>query len=157
LPTSKDSKLKKGKHNEIKHIIYSLLKLHQFHQKINVGLYKMKVDLYIPNPTRCFQCQKFGHGKQSCRSHAKCYRCSDDDHDGLICDKPIKCTNCNLDDMSSSKECPVYLTEKQIKKITVEKISVILMLGDKSPSRMIPNQLQKRHICRCCQVAIYIG
>ena len=82
----------------------------------------MKVDLYTPNPTRCFQCQKFGHGKQSFRSQAKCYRCSDNDYDGLTCDKPIKCTNnCNLDDMSSSQECPVYLTEKQIKKITVEK------------------------------------
>ena len=93
---------------------------HSIPQKINVGPFKMKVDLYIPNPTRCFQCQKFGHGKQSCRSHAKCYRCSEDDHDGLTCDKPIKCANCNLDHMSSSKECPVYLKEKQIQKIKVE-------------------------------------
>ena len=90
-------------------------------QKLNVGPFRMKVDLYIPNPTRCFQCQKFGHGKQSCRSHAKCYRCSEDDHDGLTCDKPIKCANSNLDHMSSSKECPVYLKEKQIQQIKVEK------------------------------------
>lgn len=88
---------------------------------INVGPYRMKVDQYIANPTRCFQCQKFGHGKQSCRGHAKCYRCSEEGHDGLTCDKPVKCSNCNLDHMSSSKECPVYLKEREIQKIKIEK------------------------------------
>jgi hypothetical protein len=81
----------------------------------------MKVYQYIPNPTRCFQCQKFGHGKQSCRGHAKCYRCSEEGHDGLTCDKPVKCSNCNLDHMSSSKEYPVYLKEREIQKIKIEK------------------------------------
>ena len=81
----------------------------------------MKVDQYIPNPTRCFQCQKFGHGKQSCRGHAKWYRCSQEGHDGLTCDKPVKCSNSNLDHMSSSKECPVYLKEREIQKIKIEK------------------------------------
>ena len=37
-------------------------------QTINVGPYNIKVVYqYIPNRTRCFQCQIFGHGKQSCR------------------------------------------------------------------------------------------
>ena len=71
--------------------------------------------------TRCFLCQKFGHGKQSCRGHAKCYRCSEEGHDGLTCDKPVKCSNCNLDHMSSSKEYPVYLKEREIQKIKIEK------------------------------------
>ena len=83
---------------------------------INVGPYRMKVDQYIPNPTRCFQCQKFGHGKQSCRGHAKCYRCSEEGHDDLTCDKPVKCSNCNLDHMSSFKECPVYENKNKNKK-----------------------------------------
>ena len=36
-------------------------------QTINVGPYNIKVYQCIPNPTRCFQYQTFGHGKQACR------------------------------------------------------------------------------------------
>ena len=36
-------------------------------QNINMVSYNMKVYQCIPNPTRCFQFQIFGHGKQCCR------------------------------------------------------------------------------------------
>ena len=29
---------------------------------IKVGLYQMKIDLFVPNPLRCFKCQRFGNG-----------------------------------------------------------------------------------------------
>lgn len=35
---------------------------------IMVGSYELiKVDIYIPNPLRCFKCQQFGHGQRNCQ------------------------------------------------------------------------------------------
>ena len=34
---------------------------------IRMGLYNVKVSPYVPNPIRCFKCQKFGHGKGQCK------------------------------------------------------------------------------------------
>jgi len=31
---------------------------------IKIGYLRIPVELYIPNPLRCFNCQKFGHGKK---------------------------------------------------------------------------------------------
>ena len=30
-------------------------------EKIKIGYYNVAVNLYIPNPLRCFSCQEFGH------------------------------------------------------------------------------------------------
>ena len=37
-------------------------------QKLKIGYYVVRVQLYIPNPLRCFQCQKFGHSKRFCKN-----------------------------------------------------------------------------------------
>ena len=34
---------------------------------IRIGLYNVRVNPYIPNPVRCFKCQKFGHGQCQCK------------------------------------------------------------------------------------------
>ena len=34
-------------------------------KRINIGYLKKETRPYIPNPQRCFQCQKFGHTKNS--------------------------------------------------------------------------------------------
>ena len=52
---------------------------------IYIGLFRIDVSLYIPNPVRCFKCQKFGYGKAQCRSQEVCYRCSQVDHDCTHC------------------------------------------------------------------------
>ncbi|VDI24362.1 Hypothetical predicted protein [Mytilus galloprovincialis] len=33
---------------------------------LKLGCFGIKVDIYIPNPIRCFKCQKFGHGTKQC-------------------------------------------------------------------------------------------
>ena len=88
---------------------------------IHIGLYNVRVSKYIPNPVRCFQCQRFGHGKSQCKGKEICFRCSEEGHDGLHCNKAIKCFNCGEAHMSSNKECPVYRKEKEIIKIKCEK------------------------------------
>ena len=45
---------------------------------IKVGYLKVKVDLFVPNPLRCFNCNKFGHASQRCRTTVKCQRCGKD-------------------------------------------------------------------------------
>ena len=41
------------------------------------GYTKTRVRPYIPNPRRCFKCQKYGHGSQTCRGHLTCAKCGE--------------------------------------------------------------------------------
>jgi len=34
---------------------------------IKIGYLRVPVEIYIPNPLRCFNCQKFGHSKNACK------------------------------------------------------------------------------------------
>ncbi|XP_071089286.1 uncharacterized protein [Haliotis cracherodii] len=87
---------------------------------IKVGCFSMPVDLYIPRPTRCFKCQKFGHGQNSCTRKATCFRCGGIDHDGNTCTQPLKCSNCQGDHMSSSIDCSEYKFQSMVQKIKYE-------------------------------------
>ena len=41
-------------------------------KEIKAGYLKVKVDLFVPNPLRCFNCNKFGHTSQRFKTTAKC-------------------------------------------------------------------------------------
>ena len=43
---------------------------------IRIGYLRVKVDPFIPNPVRCFKCQKYGLGAQRCSSAAVCPKCA---------------------------------------------------------------------------------
>ena len=59
----------------IRYSLYVLtIKGQNIPKKINIGyLKKKKPRPHIPNPQRCFQCQKFGHTKNSCKGKAICW------------------------------------------------------------------------------------
>ena len=44
-------------------------------KEISLGYLKVKVALFVPNPMRCFNCNKFGHTSQRCKVAAKCPDC----------------------------------------------------------------------------------
>ena len=44
-------------------------------KEITVSDLKVKVALFVPNPMRCFNCNKFGHTSQRCKVVAKCPDC----------------------------------------------------------------------------------
>ena len=87
---------------------------------IYIGPYRIKVDTYVPNPTRCFKCQKFGHGKSSCRGTERCVKCSVQGHSSFECDGTVKCANCGGDHMSNSRLCEYYKKEFNIQKLKAE-------------------------------------
>ena len=81
---------------------------------IKAGCCSIKVEFYIPNPLRCYKCQKFGHGTRSCQGHMICHICGGDDHESLDCEQPAKCSNCHGQHKASSKQCPIYIRETKI-------------------------------------------
>ncbi|GFU46460.1 putative RNA-directed DNA polymerase from transposon X-element [Trichonephila clavipes] len=46
-------------------------------QSVKVAYLHCPVRPYIPNPLRCFQCQRFGHSKTTCRGQPTCARCAE--------------------------------------------------------------------------------
>ncbi|XP_071097967.1 uncharacterized protein [Haliotis cracherodii] len=77
---------------------------------VKAGYFNIGVDVYIPSPLRCFNCQHFGHGAKSCHATHICSRCSKH-HDGTDCTDNIRCANCGGDHMSSFKSCPAFIKQ----------------------------------------------
>ena len=85
----------------------------------------INVELYVPNPLRCFNCQKFGHHEDKCPVDpgSVCERCGTGDHDHHTnhCKNPTKCVNCGGEHLSRSNECETWKKEKAIMKLKVTK------------------------------------
>jgi hypothetical protein len=88
---------------------------------IMAGYLRCPVRPYIPNPLRCFQCQRFGHSKISCRGTVTCARCSEVGHDSEKCTKTPKCVNCKGDHPSFARSCPIWVREKEIQALKTGK------------------------------------
>ena len=89
---------------------------------VKIGFMQVKVDVYIPNPLRCYHCQVFGHHENKCGRHAVCCNCGKPEHcaPSGVCDKPAKCVNCSGNHPANSKQCPQWEKEKKILKIKCE-------------------------------------
>ncbi|XP_061164965.1 uncharacterized protein LOC133173917 [Saccostrea echinata] len=92
---------------------------------IKVGLYQMKIEIFVPNPLRCFKCQRFGHGQMNCKCSETCFRCGEEGQDGKTCQNDPKCKNCKGEHMASSKQCPLWKKEKEIQKVKSRKTSTL--------------------------------
>ena len=49
------------------------------------------VSQYVPNPIRCYKCQRFGHVTSKCKHNEVCARCSATGHKDDTCTKEHKC------------------------------------------------------------------
>ena len=93
-------------------------------KRTNIGYLKKETRPYIPNPQRCFQCQKFGHTNNSCKGKAVCAGCGEEGHNLDDCQNEPKCVNCQGDHVAISRDCPQWKIEKDIVTLKyTEKIS----------------------------------
>ena len=84
---------------------------------IKAGYIIARVEMYIPNPLRCFKCQKYGHGKDRCKHEQTCARCGEKGHEDTGCENLAHCVNCNGDHPSYARKCPTWEIEREIVKI----------------------------------------
>ncbi|GFW97222.1 uncharacterized protein TNCV_4784361 [Trichonephila clavipes] len=73
---------------------------------IKAGYLNCKIRPYIPNPLRCFKCQRFGHSQTACRGQLTCSRCASVGHASSDCTLEQKCVNCSQPHPTDSKLCP---------------------------------------------------
>ena len=87
---------------------------------LKVGHLIVPVEVYIPNPLRCFRCQRFGHHKTRCNRSEQCAHCACDHHTEdcqMEMDLPFRCINCDGAHQAYSKTCPKWQTEKEILRV----------------------------------------
>ena len=84
-------------------------------EKIKVGYSMEKVEQFVPNPLRCYRCQKYGHHEDSCRGREVCGKCGqrDPSHHMNECEFPYKCTNYAGDHLVYTRSCNIW-REKEI-------------------------------------------
>lgn len=90
---------------------------------INAGYLRCSVRPYVPNPLRCFKCQRFGHSKIACRGKETCPKCGNNspDHNSEDCTAEFKCVNCSGPHPSYSRVCPQWQLEKKIQETKTER------------------------------------
>ncbi|KAM7309908.1 hypothetical protein ISCGN_006891 [Ixodes scapularis] len=90
-------------------------------ENIKAGYLHCKVRPYIPNPRRCFKCQRFGHSSVTCRGKTTCAKCGATDHPADTCEGTLlKCVNCSGAHPSYSRVCPKFQEEKKILKLKIK-------------------------------------
>ena len=93
---------------------------------IYLGWKRFRVETFIPEPIRCYNCQKYGHKSNNCNSKIKCPICSKN-HSYEKCEsrnnnnneRRAVCPNCREGHPASYKGCRVYQEAKSIKRIQV--------------------------------------
>lgn len=83
-------------------------------QRIKVGYLSVTVEQYIPNPLRCFKCQRYGHSKAACKRTVNCARCGIEGHDDASCTAAHHCFHCGSNHATYSRDCPEWKTQKSI-------------------------------------------
>ena len=88
---------------------------------VQLGWERHRVEIFIPNPIRCYNCQRFGHLAKFCTAEVRCSRCAENHsvHQCLQNEKEIKilCANCNGQHPASYMGCKKYQLAKETTKI----------------------------------------
>ena len=63
-------------------------------KELKIGYTIIKVEAYVPNLLRCYNCLKFGPGNDRCTKTPVCVRCSKSDANHTHCEQDPHCKNC---------------------------------------------------------------
>ncbi len=77
----------------------------------------VRVDAYVPNPLRCYNCQLFGHHKDRCKRDLACARCGVPKHGSDNCVEAEHCINCGGNHTAFSKDCPKWKVEREVVRV----------------------------------------
>lgn len=132
---------------------------------ITIGYSNIQITAFVPNPTRCFKCQRFGHVSNSCKSEKKiCVNCGMEEHveEGEKCANRAKCVNCESTEHNSmSRDCPEFMYRKKIEDIKVHEekshVDATRLLDARDPLAR-PSKKQRQTYasttraltCKCC-------
>jgi len=125
VATKRITKKIKGEHINTNSYILTFVKC-ELPKTINVGYLRLPVRPFTPLPFRCHRCFSYNHQAKFCKVNEKCFWCGEVKHPLVLgrCDSQAKCVNCNQCHPSTSKICPEYVKEKEIKEIeTHQKLS----------------------------------
>ncbi|GBN15221.1 hypothetical protein AVEN_23029-1 [Araneus ventricosus] len=93
-------------------------------EHIKAGYMRLSVRTYIPNPLRCFKCQRFGHSKTSCRGTLTCARCAEVGHESTDCTRTTPTPgNSYVSVAKKSISAPSADSNKDISTVSVSKPS----------------------------------
>lgn len=109
---------KDGNIIKTKHVILTF-NVPKLPTRIIAGYLNCHIRPYIPNPLRCFKCQKYGHSKNTCRGRETCAICGSIEHPSEGCKKEPACVNCSESHPAFSKSCKIWQQEKKIQEIKV--------------------------------------
>ena len=92
-------------------------------KKVKAAYLSVNVEVYIPNPLRCYHCQVFGHHEDNCLKKPVCGNCGGEKHckDDRNCKETSKCANCNGTHPVFSRNCPTWKKEKEINTVKYQK------------------------------------
>ena len=88
--------------------------------RVSIGFEWCRVRPYIPNPRRCFKCQRYGHVSKNCKRPAACAKCSSSVHTHSRddpCSLPAHCVNCGAAHAAFDKTCPKWILEKEVMRL----------------------------------------
>ena len=84
---------------------------------VKAAYMKLPVELYLPNPLRCFQCQKFGHGKSTCNRKQFCAKYAQEGHVDSDCPNSPQCANCGGGHTAYSRDCAEWQKQREITRV----------------------------------------
>lgn len=89
-------------------------------QRVKIGYVSYPVREYVPDPLRCFKCQRLGHVAAVCKWQRRCCRCGGD-HEYGKCGEGVapKCCNCGGAHSAAYRGCAIQQQEQEVQKFKV--------------------------------------